>query len=60
MAENPKQSVRGKLLIELCRINTQYFSRDVKPLVAAKLDLQLNEVSAAAGQAHKGRMAGLL
>ena len=38
----------------------QYFFRDAKPLVTAKLDLSLNEVSAAVGQGHKSHPAGPL
>lgn len=38
----------------------QYFFRDAKPLVTAKLDLSLNEVSAAVGQGHKSQPAGPL
>lgn len=46
----------------MCRLRApdqpQYFFRDANPLVTAKLDLPLNEVSAAVGQGHKSQPAG--
>lgn len=46
----------------LCRLcvpdQPLYFFRDANPLVTAKLDLLLNEVSAAVGQGHKSQPAG--
>lgn len=48
------------LLTSECQINPNIFFRDAKPLVTAKLDLSLNEVSAAVGQGHKSQPAGPL
>lgn len=60
-AEKPlrRKQHAEELVPTLCARSTPvFFFRDANPLVTAKLDLLLNEVSAAVGQGHKSQPAG--